>query len=183
MSIKEKNKSLLEIAVELFHEKHKLGIKKPQPIMQIAKEVMEIKGLKTTTGKELLPQFLADFMESGYFVYCGDGCWDLKENQPVSVLEKDISDSYVFDSDDEVAENELGDEYIDEGRSNEFAKQEVSEEDEEKDSDELADLFNYQGEDDDTPTEQTFEMFEDSEALAGEQDVEVGFEEDEGEEE
>ena len=44
---------------------------------------MEIKGLKTTQAKEILPQFLLDFQSSGYFVYIEeDGTWDLKERRP-----------------------------------------------------------------------------------------------------
>ncbi len=151
MASKEKNKSLLEIAVELFHEKHKLGIKKPQPIIQIAKEVMEIKGLKTTVGKELLPQFLADFMESGYFVYCGDGCWDLKEYQPLSVLEKEASDTYSSaEEDQEVKQNELRDDYETEVQTDNTrqSSETEEEEEEEKEKDEFAELLNYEGEED-----------------------------------
>ena len=96
MGAKEKDKSLLEIAVELFSTKHK-----PQPIMQIAKEVMEIKGVKAAVAKEVLPQFILDFQASGYFVYCGDGCWDLKDHQPTSVLDKDGTDFDIYSEDDE----------------------------------------------------------------------------------
>lgn len=77
MGVKDKDKSLLEIAVELLAAKHQ-----PQTIMQIAKEAMEIKGLKTAQAKEILPQFLLDFQASGYFVYLEDGTWDLKERRP-----------------------------------------------------------------------------------------------------
>lgn len=105
MGVKEKDKSLLEIAVELLGTKHK-----PQPIMQIAKETMEIKGLKTAQAKELLPQFLLDFQSSGYFVYCGEGCWDLKERQATSILDKDGTDYEIYaDEDEDVKKNELKD--------------------------------------------------------------------------
>ena len=115
MGAKEKDKSLLEIAVELLSTKHK-----PQPIMQIAKEVMEIKGLKATVAKEVLPQFILDFQASGYFVYCGDGCWDLKDHQPTSVLDKDGTDFDIYSEDDEeVKKNELKDDsYEVEARAN-----------------------------------------------------------------
>ena len=96
MGVKEKDKSLLEIAVELLLTKHK-----PQPIMQIAKEAMEIKGLKTAQAKEILPQFLLDFQASGYFVYCGDGCWDIKDRQPTSVLDKDGTDLEIYSEEDD----------------------------------------------------------------------------------
>lgn len=105
MGTKDKDKSLLEIAVELLGTKHK-----PQPLKQIAKEVMEIKGLKTAQAKEILPQFLLDFQASGYFVYCGEGLWDLKDRQPTSVLDKDGTDYDVYEEvDEDVKKNELND--------------------------------------------------------------------------
>ena len=130
MGVKEKDKSLLEIAVELLSTKHK-----PQPIMQIAKEAMEIKGLKTAQAKELLPQFLLDFQASGYFVYCGDGCWDLKDRQPTSVLDKDGTDFDIYSEDDEeVKKNELKDDsYEVEARAN--SNHEDDEEETEEDDD------------------------------------------------
>jgi DNA-directed RNA polymerase delta subunit len=130
MGVKEKDKSLLEIAVELLSTKHK-----PQPIMQIAKEAMEIKGLKTAQAKELLPQFLLDFQASGYFVYCGDGCWDLKDHQPTSVLDKDGTDFDIYSEDDEeVKKNELKDDsYEVEARAN--SNHEDDEEETEEDDD------------------------------------------------
>lgn len=73
MGIKEKDKSLLEVAIELLEVK-----KKPQKMLTIVKEVMELKGIKSSAVKELAPQFILDFMQSGYFVYCGDDTWDLK---------------------------------------------------------------------------------------------------------
>lgn len=106
MGAKEKDKSLLEISMELLANK-----RSPQPIMQIAKETMELKGLKAAQAKEATPQFLADFMESGYFVFCGNGLWDLKERQSTSVLDKDGCDFAVYNySDEEVEKNELRDE-------------------------------------------------------------------------
>ena len=130
MGAKEKDKSLLEIAVELFSTKHK-----PQPIMQIAKEVMEIKGVKAAAAKEVLPQFILDFQASGYFVYCGDGCWDLKDHQPTSVLDKDGTDFDIYSEDDEeVKKNELKDDsYEVEARAN--SNHEDDEEETEEDDD------------------------------------------------
>ncbi len=125
MGVKEKDKSLLEIAVELLATKHK-----PQPIMQIAKEAMEIKGLKTAQAKELLPQFLLDFQASGYFVYCGEGCWDLKERQPTSVLDKDGTDYEIYaEEDEDVRKNELKDEDYDGPQDHSHDDDEDSEED------------------------------------------------------
>lgn len=156
MGVKEKDKSLLEIAVELLLTKHK-----PQPIMQIAKEAMEIKGLKTAQAKEILPQFLLDFQASGYFVYCGDGCWDIKDRQPTSVLDKDGTDFEIYsEEDDEVKKNELKDESYE------------------------SDVRSEQSHDDDYDQEEDDDISsllkEDSE-LAVEEGVETGYEEYEGE--
>lgn len=109
MGTKDKDKSLLEIAVELLGTKHK-----PQPLKQLAKEAMEIKGLKTAQAKEILPQFLLDFQSSGYFVYCGEGLWDLKDRQPTSVLDKDGTDYEIYaEEDEDVKKNELKDDSYD----------------------------------------------------------------------
>lgn len=156
MGAKEKDKSLLEIAIELLSTKHK-----PQPIMQIAKETMELKGLKTAVAKELLPQFLADFMESGYFVYCGDGCWDLKERQATSILDKDSSDYEAYEEDEDVKNNELKeDDYDYDGtNNNDVSNDEEDSEDEE--DDDISSLLK-EGE---------------SEEIDSEDGVETGFEE------
>ena len=107
MAIKSsKEKSLLECAVEAVQSYPK-G-QKPKSIYAIAADAMKIKGLKDEQGRELMPRFICDLMESGRFVYCGEGTWDLKENQPTSVLEKSVHDYDVYDPDAEVAAaNEL----------------------------------------------------------------------------
>ncbi|MBQ4570676.1 MAG: DNA-directed RNA polymerase subunit delta [Bacilli bacterium] len=157
MGVKEKDKSLLEIAVELLLTKHR-----PQPILQIAKEAMEIKGLKTSQAKELLPQFLLDFQTSGYFVYCGEMGWDLKDRQPTSVLDKDGTESIIHSSEAEEAEkNELKDENYDTDVR----------------VDQSHDDDNDQEEDDDIST-----MLKEDGELAAEEGVDVGYEEYEGEE-
>lgn len=100
-----KDNSLIEIAVELLHKKQR-----PQNINSIIKEVMSIKGIKAAEVSEHAPQFVMDFMLSGYFVYCGEDCWDLKDRQPTSVLDKDGGDYEDFlDNDEEVKKNELKD--------------------------------------------------------------------------
>ena len=181
MGVKEKNKSLLEIAIDLFHEKHKLGIRQPQPIMQIAKEVMEAKGLKTAAGKELLPQFLADFMESGYFVYCGDGKWDLKEYQSLR-NEKDLNYNYSSSEDAEVQKYELGYEESNNNVSNLESTKLDSNEDEE-DAEAQDEIEEYLGEEEEeTPIENSYSSLDDEAINAGEAGVETGYEEDEGEE-
>ncbi len=106
--MKEKDKSLLEIAIELLN-----GKQKPQKLNTIIKEVMELKGVKSALAKELAPQFILDFMQSGYFIYCGDDCWDLKDRQPTSILDKDGHDyESIFEEDEDVKKNELKDEDI-----------------------------------------------------------------------
>lgn len=129
MASKDKDKSLLEVAIELLDSK-----KKPQKIMTILKEVMELKGVKASLQKELAPQFLLDFMQSGYFVYCGDDCWDLKDRQPTSVLDKEGGDyEFLFEDDEEAKKNELKDEEYD-------IDQEANENDDEDSDNEQDDL-------------------------------------------
>lgn len=99
--MKEKEKSLLEIAIELLN-----GKQKQQKITNIVREVMELKGLKGQALKEAVPQFILDFMQCGYFVYCGDDYWDLKDRQPTSILDKDGHDYEKALETDEVIENE-----------------------------------------------------------------------------
>ncbi len=109
MGVKEKDKSLLEIAVELLQKK-----RKPQKILTIMTEVMEIKGYKPQQAKQHAAQFIADFMESGIFVYCGDDCWDLKERQSTAVLDKDGGDyEEIYYNDEDVKKNELKDDIFD----------------------------------------------------------------------
>lgn len=156
MGVKEKDKSLLEIAVELLLTKHR-----PQPILQIAKEAMEIKGLKTAQAKELLPQFLLDFQTSGYFVYCGEMGWDLKDRQPTSVLDKDGTESIIHSSEAEEAEkNELKDENYDV----DVRVDQSHDDDDQEDDDDISTMLKEDGE------------------LAAEEGVDTGYEEYEGEE-
>lgn len=156
MASKDKEKSLLEIAIELLDSK-----KKPQKIMTILKEVMEIKGVKVSMQKELAPQFLLDFMQCGYFVYCGDDCWDLKDRQPTSVLDKDGTDFEIYsEEDEEVKKHELKDEsYEGEVR----VEQSRDDEEEQEEDDDIASFLKEDGE------------------LAAEEGVETGYEEYEGE--
>ena len=138
MASKDKEKSLLEIAIELLEQK-----KKPQKIMSILKEVMELKGVKQSLAKELAPQFLLDFMQCGYFVYCGDDCWDLKDRQPTSVLDKEGGDyDYFFDDDDEVKKNELKDEEYDDQNDNDADDEDEEDKVQSEIDDDLAKAFN-----------------------------------------
>ena len=105
MNMSSKDNSLIEIAVELLQKKQR-----PQNINSIIKEVMSIKGIKAADVSSHAPQFVMDFMLSGYFVYCGEDCWDLKDRQPTSVLDKDGGDYEDFLANDEdVKKNELKD--------------------------------------------------------------------------
>lgn len=102
MNSKEKEKSLLEIAVALLQRK-----RKPQKINDIIKEVMSIKGIKPSEIEQYVAQFLLDFMKSGHFVYCGNDCWDLKERQKVSISDKDGDYEEIYYG-KEAEESELG---------------------------------------------------------------------------
>ena len=147
MGVKEKNKSLLEIAVELFRES---PIREPKAIKTIAKEAMERKGLKTATGKELLPQFYADFMQSGYFVFCGDGKWILKEYADTSILDKGYDENGRSEEEEEAAKNELRTE--DDSSSSESTVEESYNSTEEE-PDDFDGLGSYEGESDDNDNE------------------------------
>ncbi len=104
MGIKEKDKSLLEIAIDLLQKK-----KKPQNIKNIITETMQLKGLKNPQAAEEAPQLILDIMQSGYFVYCGEDCWDLKFRQPTSVFDKDGADATIYEQDEEIKNNQLND--------------------------------------------------------------------------
>ena len=147
MGIKEKDKSLLEVAIELLEVK-----KKPQKMLTIVKEVMELKGIKSSAVKELAPQFILDFMQSGYFVYCGDDCWVLKERQTTAVLDKDGGDyEEIFEEDEDVKKNELNDDlFVQEFENNEEEEFEEDSDDDTNDDedDDLAREFDsFNGDD------------------------------------
>lgn len=137
MGVKEKDKSLLEIAVELLQKK-----RKPQKIQTIMAEVMEIKGYKPQQAKLHAAQFILDFMQSGIFVYCGDDCWDLKERQSTAVLDKDGGDyEEIYYNDEDVKKNELKDDIFDDNYiSNDSDEDEEDEDDEVDDEDEDDDI-------------------------------------------
>lgn len=135
MGVKEKDKSLLEIAVELLQKK-----RKPQKILTIMAEAMEIKGYKPQQAKQHAAQFIADFMESGIFVYCGDDCWDLKERQSTAVLDKDGGDyEEIYYNDEDVKKNELKDDIFDDDYiSDDDENEDEDDEDEDSDEDDIA---------------------------------------------
>lgn len=140
MGVKEKDKSLLEIAVELLQKK-----RKPQKILTIMTEVMEIKGYKPQQAKQHAAQFIADFMESGIFVYCGDDCWDLKERQSTAVLDKDGGDyEEIYYNDEDVKKNELKDDIFDD---NYISDDDDDSDDDEEDDDIARELENMDDDD------------------------------------
>lgn len=130
-----KDSSLLEIAIELLHKK-----KKPQNINDIIQEVMSIKGLKSSQAKEAATQFVLDFMSSGFFVYCGDDAWDLKERQPTSVLDREVADYPDLEEDEEFKETDILDDLVSEFDLTDSEALE-DDEDEEQEVDELEEEF------------------------------------------
>ena len=138
MNMSSKDNSLIEIAVELLQKKQR-----PQNINSIIKEVMSIKGIKAAEVSAYAPQFVMDFMLSGYFVYCGEDCWDLKDRQPTSVLDKDGGDYEDFYSNDEdVKNNELTDESYNEMYEENIGSSKQIDEEDENDQDDQDDLSN-----------------------------------------
>lgn len=162
MGAKEKDKSLLEIAIELLQAK-----RKPQKLLSIVSEVMEIKGYKPTVAKEHTAQFILDFMQSGYFVYCGDDCWDLKERQTTAVLDKDGGDyEEIFEEDEDVKKNELNDDlFVQEFENNEEEEFEEDSDDDTNDDedDDLAREFDSFNGDDEGVQEVEGEYLEEDE--------------------
>lgn len=154
-----KDSSLLEIAIELLHKK-----KKPQNINDIIKEVMSIKGLRSVQAKEAAPQFVLDFMASGFFVYCGEDTWDLKERQPTSVLDKEVADYPDFDEDDEFKEQDILDDLTTDFDLTDTEELEDDDEDEEEQEvDDLEEEFEELIGDEDELVEDEYDVDEDEE--------------------
>lgn len=156
-----KEKSLLECAIEAVSNYPKN--QNPKTIYEIAKDAMKIKGLKDDQAIELMPRFICDLMESGCFVYYGNGCWDLKENQPTSVLDKDVRDFDPYDP--EVTENELNSEGEKTEAKDESYDPEDIEPETDDEMDEIASSLVQASDDEESESEE----------------VETGYEEDEGE--
>lgn len=77
-------KSMLEVSIELMQAK-----KKPQNATDIIKETLEMKGIGSDA--DLAAQLYIDITTSALFVYCGEGQWDLKNRQDISLWDKDGS--------------------------------------------------------------------------------------------
>lgn len=151
MGVREKSKSeksLLETAVELLRKKEK-----PQNINKILEEVMTKNSIDKVRANELAPQFLLDFMQSGIFVYCGDDRWDLKERQPISLLDKDGGEyEKMLDENEDVKNNMLKDDdtYFDPDElSDEDRNSEEEDDDKNNDDEDLTREFAEDEEEDD----------------------------------
>lgn len=130
--------SLLEVAILLMEQK-----KNKQPIMNLIKEVLEMKGLDDE-DKSLATQLYIDITTSSKFVYMGDGEWDLKIRQSLDEYDKDgsafNSKDDLFEEEDDIKDVEI-EEYEDEDEDSEYYDEdeyddEYDDEDEDEDEDE-----------------------------------------------
>lgn len=80
------HKSMLETAVEIVKRK-----RSPQKFDKIFKEVVEELKLTEQEAELKIADFYNDLSLSGVFVYTGDNEWDLKDRQPVDLVDKDAS--------------------------------------------------------------------------------------------
>ncbi len=128
--------SLLEVAIYLMEQK-----KTRQPIRELIKEVLEMKGLDDLDGA-LATQLYIDITTSSKFVYMGNEEWDLKVRQSLDEYDKDGSAFNTKGEDLDEEDEDLSDEDSDEYEDDEYDEDEDedSEEDEEdEDSDEYGD--------------------------------------------
>ncbi len=90
-------KSMLEVTIELMGKK-----RKPQKATDLIKDTLELKGITDADGS-LATQLYVDITTSALFVYCGEGEWDLKERQDISLWDKDGSffSNGIIEEDDE----------------------------------------------------------------------------------
>lgn len=128
--------SLLEVAILLMEQK-----KNKQPIKNLIKEVLEMKGLDDEDSS-LAAQLYIDITTSSKFVYMGEDNWDLKSRQSLDQFDKDGASfnpkdgSFEEDEEDETDEDDLDeDDESDEDDEDEDEKDE-SEEDEESEEEE-----------------------------------------------
>ena len=142
--------SLLEVAILLMEQK-----KNKQPIMNLIKEVLEMKGLDDE-DKSLATQLYIDITTSSKFVYMGDGEWDLKIRQSLDEYDKDgsafNSKDDLFEEEDDIKDVEI-DEYEEDDEDSEYYDEdeyddEYDDEDEEDDDEyEEDDEYDYVGDD------------------------------------
>ena len=123
-----KEKSLLEVAVELMERK-----RTAQNIYSLIKEALEIKGLTDEDGS-LTTQLYVDITTSSKFVYMGDDEWDLKSRQSLDQFDNDGS---AFNSKDDEYDDEEDEEIddLDEDDLDDYDSDDESDDDDEDDLD------------------------------------------------
>ena len=128
--------SCLEIVIKLLEEK-----KEPTPIVEVMKEALKLKGLEDPDGS-IMTRLYTDVVSSSLFVFCGEGKWDLKKDQPLEYYDRDGSYYGVKIEDDEEEDN-LNPNYSDED-------EDISDDDEDED--------NYDDEEEDEEDESVREI-------------------------
>ena len=123
-----KEKSLLEVAVELMERK-----RTAQNIYSLIKEALEIKGLTDEDGS-LTTQLYVDITTSSKFVYMGDDEWDLKYRQSLDQFDNDGS---AFNSKDDEYDDEEDEEIddLDEDDLDDYDSDDESDDDDEYEDD------------------------------------------------
>ena len=140
--------SLLEVAILLMEQK-----KNKQPIKNLMKEVLEMKGLDDEDGS-LATQLYIDITTSSKFVYMGDGEWDLKIRQSLDEYDKDgsafNSKEELFEEEDDLKEIEIEEYEEDDEYSDDYEDEEDDDDYEydDEDEDEEDDDYEYDDEDD-----------------------------------
>ncbi|MCB9498476.1 MAG: DNA-directed RNA polymerase subunit delta [Bacillales bacterium] len=77
--------SLVEIAIEVLRES-----KEKSTFLDLYNKVSEMKNFTEEEKNEHIAQFYTDITSSGDFIYCGEDLWDLKENQPLDVIDHEF---------------------------------------------------------------------------------------------
>lgn len=95
--------SMIEVAKRIVKEANE-----PVAIKDIIEKVLELKNLQDNSEKAT--QLYVDITTSADFVYMGDSCWDLKDNQPLDEWDKDAS-AFNSHDDDTVEEDITADDY------------------------------------------------------------------------
>jgi len=127
--------SCIEIVVKLLEEKGE-----PTEILSLIKEALALKGIDDTDGS-FTTRLYTDITTSSKFVFCGEGKWDLKKNQPLETFDRDGSYWGIKIEDDEEDDINVSDYNIDDN-------EDEDDDDEEKDEEDV-DLYDEDEEDDD----------------------------------
>jgi len=140
--------SCIEIVIKLLEEKGE-----PANIVELIQEALRLKGINDTDGMQTT-RLYADITTSSKFVFCGEGKWDLKQNQSLDVFDRDGSyfGINIENEDDEDEDIDLSDYNIDDDDDDEEDEERDVEDvelyDEEEDEEELLPL--EEDEDDDS---------------------------------